>query len=230
MSEFSRQKMLSLNSVQRFEMIDNGMNPLKEEHVKAYLNGKVIKESQEEKLERARAIIGDDVFNKSIGSSKDIDRDLTDMIGKEYNTNSISNTNNYESANTDPVYLRAQAAKEIENYGSSTGYMSSSKLKTISPKLMSLDNEPKKQNKMNNNKLNEAIETGRNLSTNFHNAYIISLKNPSTANYMSVFKSLKEMLEQERDLKGSQLLVHYQNGINEVTKEMYKKVTQKLHD
>ena len=47
---------------------------------------------------------------------------------------------------------------------------------------------------------------------------------------MSVFKSLKEMLEQERDLKGSQLLVHYQNGINEVTKEMYKKVTQKLHD
>jgi hypothetical protein len=218
-----------LNSQQRMHMIELHMNPINPKHIQSYLAGKIIKTSTNEALERAKAIIGEDAINKSLGHSRD--SAFSDPTpGQEYTpTGGIGGRDDtMRELNNDPTYVRQNMMREMDDYASSTGNMSSVALGSSSG-LMDFG-APKQTMNNNNNKLNEAATAGQNLATNYYNAFIKSLQNPNTQSHYAVYKALKALLEQEKKLENSQLLQPYQKGVNQVAKQMYNKLTNQLHD
>lgn len=75
--------------------------------------------------------------------------------------------------------------------------------------------------KQNGNNGTKAKQLGIEMATEYYNAFITSLQKPSTKANMEVFKSLRTMLEQEKQLQGTSNLQFFQEGIRQITGEMY---------
>ncbi len=208
---------------ERFDMMDHGLNPLNPDHIKMYRSGN-IKVNMQENIEYIKSVVGHDIdMTKDLGHARHSDRDPQE--GQEY-----TGAANYESKQrkSDPKAVRQNLMEDMDDMvdaAASRSNQMTSKLLSISQKRQ----QPRMQQPAGN-KLQEAIRVGKEKSTNFHNAYIRCLQNPSTQGYMEIYKALKLMLEQEQKLQGSQLLPNYKKGINEVTSNMYVKITKQIND
>lgn len=211
---------------ERFDIMDLGLNPLNPDHIKMYRSGN-IKVNMQENIEYIKSVVGHDIdMNKDLGHGRHSDRDPTD--GQDPQKYMGGSTSAPASRKPDPKAVRQSMMEDMNDMVESSAMRSndmSSKLLSISQKRQ----QPRMQQPAGN-KLQEAIRVGKERSTNFHNAYIRCLQNPSTQGYMEIYKSLKLMLEQEQKLQGSQLLPNYKKGINEVTTNMYKKITNQIND
>lgn len=107
--------------------------------------------------------------------------------------------------------------EDMDDYASSVPSATSSLMNLRGP---SQQPQPA-QGKIN---LNEVANVGKKLATNYYNAFIQSLQNPSTQANMQVYKALKAMLEQEQKLKESQALPTYVKAVQSITAAMYKQL------
>ena len=220
MSEYLN-KIANISPKQRFAMMDLGLNPLNPDHIKKYMSGDR-KINVQENIEYIKSIIPAHELNKDLGHGKH--KDMDPIAGQEYNG---SNYNPQSENNT--VNIRKNLMQEMDE---SVENVQRNINRNTTNKLMSLtQNEPRMQQNQQgqSDKLLEALKVGKERATNFHNAYIKCLKQPSSQAYMEIYKSLKLMLEQEQKLTNSQLLPNYKKGINEVTQQMYNKI-MKLND
>lgn len=228
MAEYSQEELISkLTPQQRFKMMDLGMNPINPTHIKKFLNGQVERVDMNEKLERARAIIGEDAFGKSLGHSGDgMGQPVPGMYSdvRAAMPGGGNSENVKQALNNDPNYIRKQAAMQMDEYanrGNNT---------LAAEDLLSFGAPVQNRSADNKQKLQEAQEVGKTLATNYYNAFIQSLQNPSTASHMNVYKALKTMLEQEKKLQNTQLLPYYQKSVNGVAKKMHQNITNRLND
>ena len=211
---YSPQELIvKISPQQRLDMIGKGMSPINPEHILAYLNGKNIKVNQ---MERVKTMIGEQNLFRSAGHSKESAFSEA-QAGQEYTPSNAFNTNTPIGDN--PADIKKQMMMEMDGYANSTG--------SVSPSLLSLNPQQKNTNKMN---LNEVVSVGKTLATNYYNAFIKSIQNPSTAAHMQVYKALKEMLEREKSLQNTAGLPHYQKSVNEVAKQMHNQITNRLND
>ena len=211
---------------ERFDMMDLGLNPLNPDHIKMYRSGN-IKVDMKENVEYIRSVVGHDIdLSQDLGHGKH--RDIDPQEGQEY----TGGAGSYEprTKKTDPRAVRQNLMEEMDDMVESTAARSNQ----MSSKLLSISQKRQMQQapQPTSNKLQEAISVGKERSTNFHNAYIRCLQAPSTQGYVEIYKALKTMLEQEQKLitAGSSLLPHYKKGINEVTSNMYRKITKQIND
>lgn len=210
------QKIAKLTPQQRFEMMDHGMNPLNPEHIKSYMQGKVAKSSMQENLDRIKTIVGEDAWKDNLGHGREREGNMP-TAGQEYVP-----TNSYGTGPTNTQDIRENLKRDMDDYvGSVGGTLNGGDLISL--------NKP--QQRMNNNKgqLNEVANAGRQLATNYYNAFIKSLQNPSTQGHLQVYKALKTMLEQEKALQGTNNLATFQQSVNEVANRMYSKLTNQLN-
>lgn len=189
---------LKLTPADRMEMIQSGLNPLKEEHVRIYMNGG--SGNIKENVERLTTLMGNDI-NRPIGHGKEIEsgRISLDSHG-DYQVNDIKS-------------MKENLNRDMEEYASTSGQMSAV------PQLSSLRNSSTQKSS-----LNEVQQRGKTLATNYYNAFITSLQQPSTQANYNVFKALKSMLEAEQSLKGTNGLKHFQESVRSISSKMYNQI------
>lgn len=197
-----------INKLQRVDMIEMGLNPLNPAHVKQYLSGRVVKGNMKENEERIKAIMGDKI---SANLGHGAERDVEPIPGAD-----PTSIQTRMPTGNDPQAMRKQLMEDMNDYASSTGNMGNSGLLNLRQ-----PSQPQQQNKIN---LNEVANVGKKLATNYYNAFIQSLQNPSPQANMQVFKALRTMLEQEQKLRESQALPTYQKAVQSVTAAMYKQL------
>lgn len=197
-----------LSAFQRMEMQQLGLNPLREDHIEKYMKGG--KGSIKENQERLLGIMGSDI-NRPIGHADD-----RSAVGVG-NDGSFRPTVSSD-ANID---LRASLSRDMDNYAESTGEMSSGGLQSLREAAPRQQAQP--QGKLT---AQEVTNKGTQLATNYYNAFISSLKNPSSQANMKVFQHLKALLEYEQKTlassqKGKQL---FQESVSKITSQMYNQI------
>lgn len=198
-----------INKLQRVDMIEMGLNPLNPDHVNKYLAGGAVRASIKENEERIKAVMGDKL-GQSLGHGYEPERDVTSTDPNQYVTRT-------PSAASNPQAMRQSLMEDMDDYASSVPSATSSLMNLRGP---SQQPQPA-QGKIN---LNEVANVGKKLATNYYNAFIQSLQNPSTQANMQVYKALKAMLEQEQKLKESQALPTYVKAVQSITAAMYKQL------
>lgn len=206
---------------QRQDMIQKGLSPLVPSHVQRYLKeGGRVQATQQSKIERARSLIGEENINISLGSGKEKEMSLSVKDGKV----SSASYDIDELANSDIVIEKTDFTsgktreQMLGDYGS----------RTNSSNLLSLKEEigngiPKSGNKTN---LSQYQDLGYKNTIKYLNDFILSLKSPSTQTRLTVFNSLKTVLQTENSLKDNkQALQAYRNGCVQAEQSMYTKLT-----
>lgn len=201
-----------LTAAQRMDMIQKGLNPLVEAHISTYLNGG--KGSVQTNNERLQAVLGERM-NAGFGHGNDkvtnvaMDSNGSFVPGGGGGSTPIRQGNNEQS-------LRESLMQDMDDYASSTGNMSSGGLQS----LRETPQAPK--GKLT---VNEVKENGNKLATAYYNAFISSLKKPSTQANMNVFKALKTMLEYEQKVssnaKAKQI---FNESVKSITDQMYNQI------
>jgi formiminotetrahydrofolate cyclodeaminase len=199
-----------INKLQRVEMIEMGLNPLNPQHVQKYLSGGAVRANVKENEERIKALMGDKL-NASLGHGAERDMDVAGGM----DPNSVIGAARMPQHSNNPQAMRQQLMEDMDDYAGS--------VPSATQGLMNL-RQPTQQPAQGKINLNEVANVGKKLATNYYNAFIQSLQNPSTQANMQVFKALKAMLEQEQKLRESQALPTYQRAVQQVTAAMYKQL------
>lgn len=213
---------MNLTPAQRVDMIQRGFNPVNPEHIERYLKGEQ-KISMQEAVERSAAIVGEDVMDRSLGSSKYAAAPPPgyERSEMEYNQGHFgyAGPNKYAPGTTTPN-AGSQGERPFlneENYGGTS--------KTItSEDLLSLRDIP---NKTKMRSLNEVVNRGKSYATEYYNAFIRSLQDPSTKANVEVYKCLEKMLKQERIIKenyDAKALNAYRSSVRAITQKMYSQL------
>lgn len=203
-----------LNNRQRKDMIDRGMNPLNESHVKSYLSGRGLSQNQLQKEveEKMRLLMGGKLEVDLGGRS---DRDVTPQVGQEFSGKAI------QSYNEDP---RSAIAASMDDYVNTNNMGTTSNGSGGSGFADLYESEMPQQSSMNQQTL---MNNGSKLATDYYNAFIRSLKEPSTQSNLEVYRALEKMLKYESSIKkqhGGQAQKILVEGVNNVTKQMYQKL------
>ena len=208
--------MNKINKNQRIEMLELGFNPINPSHIEKYLKGQT-RPNPKENEERIRAIMGEKL-NVSLGHDRENDRDV--VAGQTIDVSTLNDApvrNKAANINDIKSSLRSEIDYSTDNVRSVVPNRSGSGLRNLRE-----NDEPARSN---SGALNpKAFELGQQLATDYYNAFIMSLKKASTANNMLVYKALQAMLTQEKALQGKPSLQSFQEGVREVTNDMYVQI------
>lgn len=194
-----------ISSHQRADMITKGLNPINPQHVARYLKGDT-RNAVQENQERIAAIMGGKL-KANLGHAAERDASF-DLSGGRMDYNPSMETSRVTE--NKPIDYKNQLNQDMENYQNNSEYLGST------PNLLNLrESAPQKQ-------VGNVAEIATRLMTEYYNAFILSLKNPSTKANLEVYKALKRVLEQENNLKAKPTALKlFQESTRSVTSDMY---------
>lgn len=219
-----------LSPQKRFEMMDLGLNPLNPEHIKQYNSGNY-KVNMKENVEYIKSVVGYDVnLEKDLGHAAERDTEPPEYRNEHGNiVRNGENNQEQRKQGNNQSNIRKNIMDDMDDMVESVARKSNNMTSKLLDIRQTKNTRPQNNKEQSSDKLQEALKVGRKKSTDFHNSYIRCIQNPSTQAYMEVYKTLKIMLEQEQKLLNSSLLPNYKKGINEVTNNMFKKITNQIN-
>lgn len=210
----------NLNSSQRLDMVQKGLSPLNEEHVKMYIeNNGNIKASKQEFQNRLKTLIGEAAYSKQdVGSGRESESQYVKAYeGGDYSAIDRSNG-----------VLDEQSARKRINEDMDI-LSSSQTMKTISSDRLYSLHEDNSDSVLNRNKSSvddqKMKDAGYKHTIQYLNAFIVNLKSPSYNNRINLYDSLLKVLKNDKKLANhSNKQKQYRLGCQLAEKEMYNKI------
>lgn len=212
---------MQLNTEQRLDMVQKGLSPLNEEHVKKYIeNGGMIRASMKDTQERLKTLIGENAYGKvNLGGAGETEQQYVQaMNGGEYTSNDVNVTNEKS--------IRERMTEDLNTYYDPT----STRLNSInlnSNRLMSLNKRERVMEQKNIGK-EEALKIqsiGYQTCIKYLNAFIINIKTPSYENRKQLYDCLFKVLKNDEKVQGNeQKMKYYRSGCKKAEEEMYAKL------